>query len=166
MTLFEMTGELTQLWEMLEEGEYDEDMLIDTMEAVEGEFGEKAEKWAKVIKQMEFDAQNMKKMAEEFTRKKEVLENGVKRMKDRLLLMMEAANIPEVKGEIFTIKPRKAGGVKPLIIDTDVKAEELPFEFQKVEIKVDNSAVRAALDEGKELDFAHYGERGTYLSIK
>lgn len=165
MTLFEITGELQELWEMLESGEYDEDMLIDTMEAVEGDFAVKAEGYVKIIKQMETDAAGMAAMAAEFTKKKQTLENGIKNLKNRLLYLMEAGNVPEVKGEHFRIKPVNNGGAKPLIL-TDMNPDEYPVEFQKQIIEVDKDKIRKALDAGEQLSFAHYGERGRHLSIK
>ena len=44
--------------------------------------------------------------------------------------------------------------------------DELPQEFQKVTIEANNEAIRKALDEGQELEFAQYGERGESLRIK
>lgn len=166
MTLFEITGQLRDLWEMLEAGEMDEETLIDTMEAVEGDFEAKAEGYAKIIKQMEADADNMEAMADEFLGKMNVLRNGADRLKNRLLYMMDAANIPEVKGKIFKIKPVNNGGVKPLVLLESMAPEEFPEAFQQVEIKVNKKAIREALDQGEQLSFAHYGERGRHLTIK
>lgn len=166
MTLFEITGQLKELWEMLEAGDYDEDMLIDTMEAVEGDFEQKAESYVYIIKQMEADADAMAAMAKDFVEKKQVLENGVKRLKGRLLYMMDAANVPEIKGKAFKIKPVNNGGAKPLILADGMEPSEYPVDFQQTQIVINTKAIREALDAGEELPFAHYGERGRHLSIK
>ena len=42
-TLFDLTGNLLRLYEMMDDPDIEPDVLIDTMEAVEGEFEAKAE---------------------------------------------------------------------------------------------------------------------------
>jgi hypothetical protein len=67
-------------------------------------------------------------------------------------------------GGLLMARIAKNGGVLPLIMSAS--PEELPQEFQKVTIEPNNEAIRKALDEGKELEFAQYGERGESLRIK
>ena len=47
-SLYELTGELMRLFEMLEDPEMDEQAVRDTMEAVEGEFDAKVDGWCRV----------------------------------------------------------------------------------------------------------------------
>ena len=58
--------------------------------------------------------------------------------------------------EGVTITVKKAGGVQALELDAAYKKEpaKLPEEFHKTRIEPDNEAIRAALDEGRELEFA------------
>ena len=43
---------------------------------------------------------------------------------------------------------------------------EIPEEYQKITIEANKEAIRDALDQGKELSFARYGERGESIRIK
>ena len=67
-------------------------------------------------------------------------------------------------GGLLKAKIQKNGGMLPLILSE--APERLPEAFRRVSYEADNEAIRKALDEGQELDFASYGERGESLRIK
>ena len=62
---------------------------------------------------------------------------------------------------LFTFNIAKNGGKQPLTIDGDV-----PEEYQKIIKENDNEKIRADLESGKELPFAHLEPRGESLRIK
>ena len=68
-------------------------------------------------------------------------------------------------GTILKATIQKNGGALPIVWD-DPDAESLPEEFRLIEYKANNEAIRKALDDGQELPFAHYGERGESIRIK
>ena len=53
MNLYELTGQYLELQNLLESGEYDEQLINDTMEAVEGEIEIKADNYARIIRNFE-----------------------------------------------------------------------------------------------------------------
>lgn len=59
---------------------------------------------------------------------------------------------------IFTLKAN--GGQQPMEITGDV-----PDSFQKVVMEVDKKKIRAALEAGEKLEFAHLEERGHHVVV-
>lgn len=161
--LYELTTDLLTLQEMLESPMDDEDVLADTLEAVQGEYELKLESYCKVIKNLEADMEALKAEAKRLTDKRKVLEANVDRLKKAMFDSMKATGTDKVKGSIFTVAIQKNGGKLPVIVD--VPTEELPDECVKVVESPDLEAISKLLDAGKCV-FAHYGERGESLRIK
>ena len=78
----------------------------------------------------------------------------IEQMKAALLDELGDADGGTFNGVTITVK--KAGGVQALELDAAYKKEpaKLPEEFHKRVIEPDNEAIRAALVEGRELEFA------------
>jgi len=164
-TLYDITGRALALMQMADDEDIEPEVFKDTLDGIEGEFDDKIETYCKVIKNIEADA---KAVAEELKRlqtKKKHLENTVSRMKQTIYEAMKLTGKTSSGGTILKASIQKNGGVLPLIMDEPV-AEDLPEEYRIIEYKADNEAIRKALDNGIELPFAHYGERGESLRIK
>lgn len=88
----------------------------------------------------------------------------VKAMKDSLKDILTEAVKSTKQQTIFTddyiFRLKNSGGMKPLII-----SGEVPDNFQKVVMEPDKKLIRATLETGEKLDFAHFGERKQTLSI-
>lgn len=163
MTLYELTGEMIDLLNMIEDGDVDEDILLDTMESVEGDINAKMEGYAKVIKNVEASAAAVKAEADRLNERRKVLENNVKRMKKAMLQTMKALNLKKAGGDIFTISVQKNGGKAPLIINWP--AEDLPNEFRKVKVEPDTNALRKYAEAGG-TEYAVLGEAGEGIRIR
>lgn len=59
--LYELTADVMQLQELLENELEDEQMLLDTLEGVQWEYEFKLEQYGKVIRNLEADAEALKK---------------------------------------------------------------------------------------------------------
>lgn len=164
-SLYDITGRALALLQMADDEDIEEEVFKDTLDGIEGEFDDKIETYCKVIKNIEADA---KAVAEELKRlqtKKKHLENTVDRMKKTIYEAMKLTGKTSSGGTILKATIQKNGGVLPIVWD-DPDAESLPEEFRITKYEANNEAIRKALDEGKELPFAHYGERGESLRIK
>ena len=159
-TLWNLTGEFQSLYELATE-EDDEQAFLDTLEALKGELEVKAEGYVHVIKQLDMEANECRKVMEAFKAKKEIRDNHIKRMKEALLLAMEAAEIDTLPAGEFTLKIAKNGGLQPMVI-----TGEVPDSFKKVIYEDDKDLIRKALNDGGELEFAHLEPRGKHLNIK
>jgi hypothetical protein len=121
MNLYEITGEILQLQEMIETGE-DEQTVNDTLEAVMADFEDKADAYGAVIRNLEAQADAYKVEIDRMTTKKKQVENGVARLKDRLLGAMDLVGIEEISGNVFKFRSRNNAESLP----TGITLESLP----------------------------------------
>ena len=162
-SLYEVTGNILALQEMLESPIDDEDILKDTLEAVQGEYEAKIESYCKVIRNIEADIQAIETEVTRLSEKKKVLKNNIDRLKKAMFDSMKATNTPKVKGSVFTVAIQRNGGKLPVIVD--VETAYLPKELVKVVESPDLEAIAKLIDSGN-TQYAHYGERGESLRIK
>lgn len=167
MTLYEITGELLELQNMIEEGA-DPDVVNDTIESVEFDLEQKAEGYVMVIRNLEAQAKAIKDEEKRLKEKRLSAENGIERLKKRLFDSMNATGKKKLNAGVFTLSVQKNGGALPVIIDADV--ENMPKEMLKIDIKPDTKKIAELLqDEEKSRlysRFAHLGERGESLRIR
>ena len=163
MKLYELTSDVLALQDLLENELEDEQMLLDTLEGVQWEYEFKLEQYAKVVRNLEADAEALKNEVTRLTNKRRVIENNVERLKSIMFDSMKATNTPKVKGNILSVAIQKNGGKLPVVVDVDTS--KLPDELVKVTEVPDLDAIRKALDAG-DCKYAHYGERGESLRIK
>ena len=164
-SIYDITGRALALCEMADDGELEEEVFKDTLEAIEGEYDDKIESYCKVIKNIEGDVEAVAAEIKRLQDKKKAMEGNVDRMKRVMYESMKALGRSDAGGTILKAKIQKNGGKLPLVMD-EMDAEVLPEEFRRVKYEADGEAIRQALDAGRELNFAHYGERGESLRIK
>jgi len=165
--LYELVGLWKQVYNMADDPEMDAQAWLDTMEGIEGEIEVKAENYGKVIRMLEADEAALKAEIDRMTARAKTIDNRVASLKNNLKETMIALGKDKLTAGTFAFSVAKNGGKTPLVVAEGTKAEDLPEEFITHPAPViNNEAIRAALDAGKELEFAHYGERGTNLRIK
>lgn len=159
--LFDLVGEYKELYAMLTE-EPDDETINDTLEGVIGEIEAKGEGYVAVLNRLDMELEACKKQKEEWEYRYKVRKNAIERLKNRLSDAMLMMGKDQIQAGANVIKLRKNGGKLPLIYCGDT-----PKEYLKTTITFenDNEKIRKALDEGKELDFVKYGERGSHVKI-
>jgi len=163
-TLYDIVGEYQQLYAMLTDPEADEQTVLDTLEGLQGELELKSEGYVKVLRQMEAEQKAFEAESDFFKQKADVRKNNIKRMKDALCQALILTGHDDKKGIVagnYVLKVAGNGGQQPMVIDGEV-----PESFKRVILEDDKALIRKALEEGKQLDFAHLEERGKHLSIK
>ena len=167
-SLYEVTGNILALQELLESPLDDEEVLKDTLEAVQGEYELKLESYCKVIKNLEADMEALKNEAKRLTDKRKVLENNIDRLKKAMFESMKATNTPKVKGQLFTVAIQKNGGVIPINYDKNDKniTANLPDQLVNIVETPNLEAIRELLEAGKVVDGFTLGERGESIRIK
>lgn len=159
-TIYELTGEWLQLYEMSDDPGIDPEVIADTMEAIEGEIEKKAEGYAAVITQLNSDASGIASELERLTARKRTIENNVKRMKDNLQNAMELTGKTKFKSGLFSFSIQN--NPPSVIIDS----EKIPKKYLiPQEPKIDKAAIKEHLKAGEKLKFAHL-EQGRSLRIK
>ena len=161
-TLFDMTAEMEQLYTMATEEElYTEQIFQDTLEGLMGEIEVKGAGYVAVINQLDMEQKKAKELSDQFRLKAEIRANSIKRMKQALKDCMERMNLKEIDAGDYTIKLQKNGGKQPLVINGNV-----PESMCKVILEPDKDKIRAAIEKGQELPYAHLDERGQHVVIK
>lgn len=163
-SIYELVGEYKTLYSMLTDAdEQDEDIIKDSLESVIGAIEVKSQGYVAVLDRLDMEINACKKEKEEWARKLAVRENAVKRLKQRMAEAMIQMGKDEIQAGNKTIKLKNNGGKKPLVLDED---KEVPQSYMKVILEPDKEKIRAALESGDKLDFAHIGERGKHVEVK
>lgn len=164
MTLYSISQDLMQLLAMAEEGELDSDVIADTLEAVEGEYTDKLDAYATIIKKLEADVEMVEAEIDRLKETKERLIKNITGMKDSVMCSMIDTGHRKVQGEHFTWQIQRNGGKRPITITKDLM--EIPPEYKKVRYEVDKDSIRKVLESGVDLPFAQLEERGESLRLK
>ena len=152
MTLYEMTKSANELYNLLCSDEIDEQMFVDTLEAMGT--GEKIESCCKVIKELEADADKLKKEIDRLIAKKKVAENGVTRIKESIVAFLKATGKTKDQTELFKVSISTSKSVE--IIDES----KIPAEYIKpAKVEFDKAAMRKVLMADGQIDGATLKEK-------
>lgn len=150
-TLYELSAIYEDLMDRLYDENWDPETLIDTLDGIEGEIEEKAENYAKIMKQMELDISGCKAEEARMAAKRKSLEDRKERMKKALYEAMKAVGKPKFKTTLFSFNIQK--NPPSLVIDNP---SEIPAEFLiPQEPKVNNEEIKKILKTGEILPYAH-----------
>lgn len=138
--LYEMTNYVAQLYEMLEAGEIDEEIIKDTIEAMGVD--EKVEGYCQVIKQLLADASMFKDEIDRLTARKKSIENNAEWLKKQLLDFYVASGSKEIKAGTFKVTTRKNEYV-------DIPDEsKIPKKYLTVKVSPNKTDIKAAIKSG------------------
>lgn len=159
--LYELTNNYETVLNMLYDEDVDEQMILDTLESIEGEIEDKADNYAKIIKELEAKKNARKEEAKRLTESAKVFENRVNTLKQNLFNAMKQTGKTKFATDLFSFNIVKNGGKQSLTIDGEV-----PKEYTKTITENDTDKIRQALENGENLPFAHLEPRGESLRIK
>ena len=165
-SLYEVTGNILALQELLESPMDDEDILKDTLEAVQGEYEQKIEGYCKVIRNIETDIEAFKNEAKRLNEKAKILENNRDRLKKAMFDSMKATNTSKVKSGVFTVSIQRNGGKLPVIIAEGTTTDHLPDNLVIVTRTPALDAIRELLEADKVVEGFSLGQRGESLRIR
>lgn len=142
-TLYEISGEMMMLMEMMEEDPNSE-VIKDTLEGLGGELEQKAEGYCKAIAEYDHTADSLSMEIERLQAKKVAAERNAKRLKDALFMAMLHTNTPKIKGKLFSLSIRNNA------VSLDKVPEKLPAKYlvpaePKVDRKLLLSDVKAGI---------------------
>lgn len=157
MKLYEISKDYRQIQEM----DFDPQVMSDTLESLQGDFEDKANKIARVNANMSAEIDAIKAEITRLTAMKKVRENKQNALKDYLRLNMESCAITKMTCPLFTITLRKP--VKVVSIDD---AESIPRDYYKVTESIDKSLIKQALKDGHAVKGASLKDGNPGLVIK
>lgn len=160
-TLYELTNEYMALLEMAEDPDIDPQAFADTLEALGGELEMKADGYARVMKELEGRAVTMRFESKRLENGYKTIERNIDRMKHALQDSMVATDKRKFKTDLFSFSIRK--NPASVVIDRETS---IPPEFLiPQDPKIDKKAIKAAIDRGDDITFAHL-EQGESLIIR
>lgn len=166
-TLYELKEEFKMLLDMMEDDSIDEEMIQNSLEGIECEIEIKAEGYAKILKELEGQAEAVRKEISRLDDKYGKIVANMDRLKTNLKNAMNETGKKKIQTDLFTISVCKNDGKTPLIID-GVDINEVPEKYKemhKIE-KLNTDAIREDLEKGIDVGFARFGERRESLRIK
>lgn len=171
-SLYELTSEAIAINNLLEQIDGDisepeiEDAITKIIEDNTGDLKRKFDSIIYLIAEFEARAEFIRKEVQRLTDLARVKENNAKRLKRLAKLYFERTGKHEFETDHFKLAVVPNGGVRQLILSENIEPEKLPRVFQKVVYEADKVAIRRALENGRELEFARLADRGTSLRIK
>ena len=135
--LYQLTNNYETVLNMLYDEDADEEMILDTLEAIEGEIEDKADNYAKIIKELEAKQNARKEEAKRLTESAKVFENRVKALKSNLFNSMKATGKTKFTTDLFSFNIAKNGGKQTLTIDGEV-----PEEYTKTITENDTDKIK------------------------
>ena len=129
MKLYELTNELQDLIEMLEE-DPENDAIKETIATLLLDLDDKAEDYVHVIRQLEADAEAAKAEKLRLAKKQSAAENAAKRMRDYLKDAMILTGRTKIKRATCSI-----GITTRWEMALDVDVNDIPDEFKKITIE-------------------------------
>ncbi len=160
--LYELTGQLKEL-EKLAEFEDMQESVADTIEAIEGEFNDKAVALISVSRTLDGNIESVDAEIKRLTARKKVLTNKKDSMVEYLRSNMEANDINKISCPLFTITLSKAKDM--VVVDNE---EEIPTDY--IDIKMVKQPMKkemlAALKAGDDVQGCHLGKSKRGLLIK
>ena len=159
--LYELTSDWNKVANMLYDEDVDEQMILDTLESIEGDIEDKADGYTKIIKELEAKAKARKEEAKRLSDSARTFENKIKFLKQNLTNTMKETGKTKFATDLFSFNIAKSGGKQALTIDGEV-----PEEYTKTVVENDTDKIRQALENGEKLPFAHLEPRGESLRIR
>ena len=148
--IYELTYSITLLWDLMDQGELDDDVLIDTMMNSQEDLKDKLEGYCKFVKQMESDITGIDTEIKRLQDRKAVLKNTIERSKKAMQMAMETAGEKKVKGQIFTISIQ--ANPESVVLDESY-IENIPPEYLKVrDPEIDKAKLKEDLKNGVNLE--------------
>ena len=149
-TLYNLTAEYMELLAMAEEEEIDPQTLADTFESLQGEFEEKADNYAVIIKTLKGQEDMLDLEIKRLQERKQVLNKNQKRLKESLENAMNITGNRKFKTLLHSFNIQK--NPPSLCIDDQ---DAVPEEFYALEKVFNNVAIKKYLKENGQADFAH-----------
>ena len=162
--IYELTESIRLLWDLMDQGELDDDVLTDAMMNSQEDLKDKLEGYCKFIRQMESDVDGISAEIKRLQDRKAVLKNTIERAKKVMQMAMETAGEKKVKGQIFTISIQ--ANPESVVLDEQY-IENIPPEYLKVkDPDIDKAKLKEDLKNGVNLDGIAHLEQNYGLRIR
>ena len=162
--IYELTNELSLLWDLMENGELEDEVLIGAFDCAKEDLADKLEGYCKFIKNLESDIQGLKAEEERLNARRKTMENTVTRCKEAMKFALNTAGEKKIACGTFTVSVQNNA---PSVVLDEQYLENIPEEYLvPQEPKIDKKKIKADIDAGKNLDGIAHLETGVSLRIR
>lgn len=162
MTLYELTGAYLDIQKAIYDPDFDQESAEAALADITDALEEKADNYAKIIKQLDADADAVAEEIRRLTARKAMLDNRRDWLKTNLQMAMTATGKTKFKTPFFSFGIQK----NPPSVVLDAGLDAIPAEYLvPQDPKVDKKAICARLKTGEVLPFAHL-EQSESLRIR
>lgn len=159
MKLYEIVGQLRELAEL---DDIPQEQLQDTLDMLNEDFDEKAERVAAFIRELESDEAGLKSEIDRLSERKRSVSGKIDSCKDYLRHNMQELGKLKIKGKLFSISLGKPSDV----LAVSVEAESLPEKYKVIKISADTAAIKNDLKNGEVVSGCSLVEGKPRLLIK
>lgn len=161
--IYDLTADMMRIQSMMDDPELDTRTLKDTMEAVEGEYEEKFEAYAKVFKSIDADIEAIENEKDRLTQKVRILKSNRQRMKEAMEESMRLTGKTKFKTKLFSFGIQKNA---PSVVMETEDINLIPAEFIRTKQEIDKTALKDALKAGVLLEGIAHLEQTESLRIR
>ena len=150
MKLYEITEDFERLREMARDPDVDPEAIRDTMEAIEADFEDKADGYAKVIRMLETDEDGLDAEIKRLQARKSAVSGNKGRIKDALERAMRQTGKTKFKTLLFSFGIQKNPPSVAIL-----KEDSVPIDYLVVpDPQPDKKRILAELKAGAKFDWA------------
>lgn len=160
-TTYELGQDWTKIFDWADDPDVDDDMLMDALEDLDEEIKQKLDGCTWLISGIEAQAAIYEAEEKRTKERKQALRNRAKRVKERMYQIMKLTGQDKIKTDLHSFSIQK--NPKRLWISAEPGA--VPQAYTVLIPEIDKDAIKAELDAGVDLPFAHY-EQGESLRIR
>lgn len=162
MTLYELTGAYLDVQKAVYDPDFDQESAEAALADITDALEEKADNYARIIKQLDADADAIAEEIRRLSARKAMLDNRADWLKGHLQMAMTATGKTKFKTAFFSFGIQK----NPVSVVLDVDLLHIPDTYLiQQPPKVDKKAIGAAIKAGEDVRFAHL-EQGESLRIR
>ena len=162
--IYEITGDIRKLWDLMEEGELDDDMIFDAMMNSQEELAIKLEGYCKWIKNMESDIEGLKKEEDRLYARRKSMENAITRAKQAMQMAMNEAGEKKMECGTFKVGLQR---IQPSVQVDEQYIENIPSKYLvPQEPKINRKLMLEDLKNGEDLSGVAHLVEGESLRIR
>lgn len=163
-TLYELTDDYLNLLDMAQDPDCDLEVFKDTLEGLDYEIEDKADGYAKVIRELTARAEGLNAEIERLTNRKKAIETNIDNMKRSLENAMIITGKTKFKTDLFSFGIQKN---TPTVIIDEQYIENIPEEYLiEQDPKIDKAKIKEDIKAGKDLDGIAHLEQSESLRIR
>ncbi len=106
-SLYELTGQMDYVRQLLEDPEAEEQVILDTTESIDYEIEEKADGYAKIIRMLNVEIDEIGAEVERLNARKKSISNNVERLKNALTQSMVILDKKKFRTALFSFNIQK-----------------------------------------------------------